>query len=89
MWELYKIYERPFSIVNRNVNLRTPTRYTSIISNIDEFSMGFLGNTYHKNDSIIGCSSNITYRPTASNTFFDTDALTEHHKDTIIFRDSL
>ena len=51
--------------------------------------MGFLGNTYHKNDTIIGCSSNIIYRPTASNTFFDTDALTENHKDCIVFRDSL
>lgn len=51
--------------------------------------MGYIGNQYYKPDLIIGCSSNIIYDITGQNTFFDTDAIVEHHKDTLIFRDGL
>lgn len=51
--------------------------------------MGYIGNQFYKPDLIIGCSSNIIYDITSQNTFFDTDALTEHHIDTLIYRDTL
>lgn len=35
LWDIYKIYKRPFSVVNRDVFGRSPIRYTTSISNID------------------------------------------------------
>jgi hypothetical protein len=51
--------------------------------------VGFLGNNYFSPDTLIGCSSNMSYNQAADNTFFDSIAFTEHHKDTLIFRDGI
>lgn len=51
--------------------------------------MGYLGNQYYSPNTILGCTSNVEYRLSADNTFFDNISISESHKDTLIYRDSL
>lgn len=51
--------------------------------------MFYMGNQYYSRNTILGCSSNIIYDITGDNTFVDNLSLSENHKDTVVFRDSL
>lgn len=51
--------------------------------------MGYLGNQYYSPNTLLGCSSNVEYRIGADNSMFEANAVSEHHIDTLIYRDGL